>query len=468
MKKSKTILGLLVLAILASNTACSSKNSDKLMESSAVTNETMASTSIMETTAPTETTPEQTFEETIEVTPEPTESMSELEKSINYLRDLHSGQIKYSTYYLKMDQEVHLRDVQAADGILLEDLGTTTLLAGTVLTPLLSSGEMSMDLSVDTIFVLIDGRCVTFDISSGEDGELRANGYPADEIFGHVTGSDYPDRLEKEEGELRAMEGPEWDVIYKVLTITTDWNEDGVMDSFRRELENYYDGPNDKLIFTDGATGESTDVTDCLTEPDDGLYEILTAGAFLYEDQDGNRMIIDSYDYCSEDYATYVYTYDPVKFIVKQEFEGVFDLVDGEMILERDSKIFGNHNTMIYPVTIADGQFKVADDSTEIYWQESWHMDPDSSAFPNFYSCTLQDITAERIIGDAIQTITIPVGVAIFPLYTVVDESGAGVLYFRTVADGNCQISYVLEDNGWNPLFDGKEQRDLFWCSFGG
>ena len=203
-----------------------------------------------------------------------------------------------------------------------------------------------------------------------------------------------------------------------------------------------------------------------LTEPD-RLYEILTAGAFL-EDQDGNRMIIDSYDYCSEDYATYVYTYDPVKFIVKQEFEGVFDIVDGEMILERDSKIFGNHNTMIYPVTIADGQFKVADDSTEIYWQESWHMDPDSSAFPNFYSCTLQDITAERIIGDAIQTITIPVGVAIFPLYTVVDESGAGVLYFRTVADGNCQISYVLEDNGWNPLFDGKEQRDLFWCSFGG
>lgn len=121
-------LGLIVLAILASNTACSSKNSDKLMESSAVTNETMASTSIMETTAPTETT-EETSEETIEVTPEPTESMSELEKSINYLRDLHSVHIKYSTYYLKMDQEVHLRDVQAADGILSEDLEQQLFLA---------------------------------------------------------------------------------------------------------------------------------------------------------------------------------------------------------------------------------------------------------------------------------------------------------------------------------------------------
>lgn len=325
-----------------------------------------------------------------------------------------------------------------------------------------------MDLSADTIFVLVDGRCVTFDISSGEDGELRVNGYPVEEILGRVTRSDYPDWTEKEEGELRAMEGPEWDVIYKVLTITTDWNEDGVKDSFRRELENYYDGPNDKLIFTDGATGESTDVTDCLTGPDDGKYEILTAGAFLYEDQDGNRMIIDSYDYCSEDYATYVYTYDPEKFIVKQEFEGVFNIVDGEMILECDSIIFGNLNTMIYPVTIEDGQFIVADGSTEIYWQESWKMDPDSSAYPNIYSCTLQDITAEKIIGDAIKTITIPVGVAIFPLYTVVDESGAGVLYFRTVADGNCQISYVLEDNGWNPLFGGKEQKDLFWCAFGG
>ncbi len=319
MKKSKIIIGLMVLAILASNTACSSKNNDELMESSTVMSETTAATETTTETTLT-VTPEVTTEETQEETQEPTESRSELEKRISYMRELHSVQIKYTTYYLKIDQEVHLRDLQAADGILSEDLGTTTLVAGTVLTPLLSSGEASMDLSVDTIFVLVDGRCVTFDITTEEDGALRVNGYPTEEIFGHFTGTD------------------------------------------------------------------------------DGIYEILTAGAFLYEDQDGNRMIIDSYDYCSSDYATFVYTYDPEKFIAVQEFGGVFNIVDGKMILERNSTVLGNLDTMIYPVTIADGQFMVAERSTEIYWQSSWNMDPDSSAYPNFYSCTLQDITAERFV----------------------------------------------------------------------
>lgn len=466
MKKSKSILALIVLAILASNTACTSQNKEDiedLVESSAVTSGTMASTTIQKATEPVV-----IVQETMpEIITTPTEAITELEKGIEYLRGLHSVRITYSTYYLKMDQEAQLRDMQAADGILLEDLGTITLLAGTVLTPLQTSGELSSNLSSDNVFVLIDGRCVTFDMSTDEDGGLRVNGYPAEKVLGSATHPSYPDWIEKEEGQLRAMEAPEWGVVYHVLTISTDWNEDGVKDTFRRELDDDYEGSNGTLIFTDGATGESTDVTDRLIGPDGDYNEILTEGVFLYEDRDGNRMIMDSFDVCSSDYSTFVYTYDPEKIIVMQEFAGVFDIEDGEMFLERGSTIFGNLENMIYPVTIADGQFTVAEKSTELYWQASWNMDSDSE-YPNIYSCTLQEITAERMIGDAIQTFTIPAGMAIFPLYTVVDESGAGVLYFRTVTDDNCQISYMLEDNGWNPLFGGLEQRDLFWCAFGG
>ena len=47
MKKSKIILALIVLAILASNTACSSIDKEELIESSVVTSETMSSTSIL-------------------------------------------------------------------------------------------------------------------------------------------------------------------------------------------------------------------------------------------------------------------------------------------------------------------------------------------------------------------------------------------------------------------------------------
>ena len=61
-----------------------------------------------------------------------------------------------------------------------------------------------------------------------------------------------------------------------------------------------------------------------------------------------------------------------------------------------------------------------------------------------------------------------PAGTAVFPLYTVTDESGAGVLYFRTIADGDCQASFTVDEDGYHVMFGQTSQDELFWCGYGG
>jgi len=464
MKRSKIVLVLIVLAILASNTACSSQGKDELVQSSAVTSETMASTTILQMTEPAV-----NIQETMpEIIATPTAAITELGKGIEYLRGLPSSRISDGSYFLLSEQEVKMIDVQVADGIVAEDLGSLILTAGTILVPLDAEYEPSMELTGDTIFVLLDGRCISFDMTVGQEGEPRFNGLAEADILGRRVYPEYQDMVVKDSGELRAMEEPDPNLTVKVLTITTDWNEDGVKDTFRRELIDGSEEQSGMLIFIDGATGMETDVTQYCGTRDNGFIDVLTNGAYLFEDEEGNRMILDSFDVCSGDISTFLYTYDPEIIFAKEEIYGDFDVKNGELFLLRNSMVFGNLEQMIYTVTIEKGDFRVWDTSMELYWAENRDAVENASSQASVFTCALQELTAERITGDIVETIRIPVGMAIFPLYTVVDESGVGVLYFRTLADGDCMVSYTLDNEGGEPIFGELDQRDLFWCAFGG
>ena len=470
MKRSKIVPILIVMALLASNAACSSQNKEDLedlAESSAVTSETMASTTIQKATEPVV-----IVQETMpEIITTPTEAITELEKGIEYLRVLPSSRISDGSYFLLSEQDVKMIDVQVADGIVAEDLGSLSLTAGTILVPLDAQHKPSMELTKDTIFVMLDGRCVTFDMTVGQEGEPRFNGLAEANILGRRVYSEYKEMVVKETGELLAMEEPDPNLTVMVLTISTDWNEDGVKDTFRRELIEGSEEQSGTLIFTDGATGEATDVTQYCGTRDNGFFDVLTNGAYLFEDEEGNRMILDSFDVCSGDVSTFIYTYDPETILAQAEIYGDFDVDHGELFLLRNSTVFGNLEQMIYAVTIEEGDFRVWDKSMELYWAENRDVVEPASSTPSVFTCALQELTAERITGDVVETIKIPAGVAIFPLYTILDESGVGVLYFRTLADGDCQISYCNYEYGESAsevTFGGKAQTDLFWCAFGG
>ncbi len=252
-----------------------------------------------------------------------------------------------------------------------------------------------------------------------------------------------------------------------VLIIKTDWNGDGVEDTFRRESTKPSLEVNGVLTYTDGATGQTTDITKRCAADDTGCIFAFTDITYLYEDESGNRMILDSFDVCSSDYMTFVYTYDPVNIIAYTEVGGLLTVEDDQVLLVRDSSVFGNLNAMIVPAAIKDNTLTAKDIGNEIWWMENRGAVNDPSLLPPVKTSTRVDFAAEKISGDTVEAITIPAGTDIYPLYTVTDETGAGVVYFRTAADGDCQASFTVDDDGYPVMFGDTNQDELFFCGWG-
>ena len=411
------------------------------------------------TAAPVETTAETTA-------PAPTQAP--VPEGADFIRSNGWGLISMESVYLLSEQEVTVVDAHVSDGITQSENGEKIVLpAGTIAVPLDTTGSVAMDLAKDTIFMLNDGRCVVFGVTEGSDGTLLFNGQKQEDILGRRVFPEYPVPTEKAEGELRASEAQDPTVSYKVLTIKTDWNGDGVEDTFRRDRAKANTDSDGVLTFTDGATGKVTDVTKYCASDDSGVISALTDRAYFCEDQAGNPVILDTFDVCSSDYMTFAYTYDPTTILAYQEVGGYLTVENGSLYLIRDSVVFGNLEAMLVPASIADNVLTAQDIGTKIWWTANREAGKDPSAVPPVYTCTLQDFAAEKITGDVVEPVTVPAGSAVFPLYTVTDESGAGVFYFRTIADGDCQANFTLADDGYYVMFGQTSQNDLFWCGWG-
>jgi hypothetical protein len=123
--------------------------------------------------------------------------------------------------------------------------------------------------------VLIDGRCIAFDTTYTEDNEIRLNGKPAAEIFdadpflGPWQNGEPTEETTLPETEIiEEVDLGENEILdhhykqYKKINIRVDWNEDGTTDSFSRVVKGEGTNKDIQVIYTDGATGEQTDVTD--------------------------------------------------------------------------------------------------------------------------------------------------------------------------------------------------------------
>jgi len=120
-----------------------------------------------------------------------------------------------------------------------------------------------------------------------------------------------------------------------------------------------------------------------------------------------------------------------------------------------------------FPTTITDNALTANEVGNEIWWIENLDAANDPSLLPPFKTSTKVDFAAEKISGDTVEAISIPAGTDIYPLYSVTDETGAGVVYFRTAADGDCQASFTVTDGGYPVKFGDTNQDDLFFCDYG-
>lgn len=154
-----------------------------------------------------------------------------------------------------------------------------------------------------------------------------------------------------DEGKLPAIADQDPSVTADRMTYVTDWNGDGVNDTFKREFKKEDSAFVTLMTFTDGATGIATDITKYCATDDSRTPAVFENGVCSYLDDKGNQMILDPINESCSYFSTVVYTYDPDTIITYTKVPGYITYIDGDCFLIRHSDVFGNCSDVIFPAS---------------------------------------------------------------------------------------------------------------------
>ncbi|MBN1892463.1 MAG: hypothetical protein JW780_06740 [Clostridiales bacterium] len=378
--------------------------------------------------------------------------------------------------YLLRAEKAFVFDNNIRDGLQAQDkFSETELPAGAVMADLREFRPGTELYPGKTLFLLPDDRCVFFEQSTSNSGETIYNGKPEKEF---MRNQEY--YYDYYEGEPKVVENYELlpdtpldpAVAPQNITISVDWNGDGKTDTIKRECADVRKTWDQTVWFTDGATGEKTDITDRFARDMSGEFGGLTDFVMLFRDEKtGRYALIDCFDTCSCDYSIFVYSYDKKSIVSYTEKFGVFVYDDGKMYEDYGSFIFGNLATMRTPL-VFDGK-NVQTDPTirEFWWLTALKAKENGEAIPGYFSYTLKDVPVEKKTADGYEDAVIPAGIAVFPKFYTWNEDkvrDAGYLYFVLVDGSEYRIAFEQEPYEWTCTFDGVPQEELFRCEWGG
>lgn len=460
MKKKNSILVIILMLAMLILASCNEDSKTSLKEStiSPSTEATVIAT------------------ETIEMTPTPTPTVTiSTEKFVFEEYELIDMSV-FDCNYLQQAQKAFVFDNDVSDGLLMQDEFTEVQLpAGTILKSLDSIREGLEPYPGTMLFMLEDGRCVFFDQDISEDGKPLYNGKLLSDLLGaYKLSNDWDEGLSKivKNYELLPETPLDPSIFPQNIIINVDWNGDGKTDTITRECADAEWTWEQKVWFTDGATGAKTDITYRFAIDEGGARRGLSDSVMLFEDEKtGRYTLIDCKDTCSCDYSVFVYSYDSQSIITYTETYGVFAYEDGEMYLDYGSFIFGNQGAMREPL-IFDGKSVKKDPSVrEFWWLAAIKAQENGDAVPGYFSYTWKEVPVEKKTASGYEHDVIPEGIAVFPKYYTWNNNevrDSGVLYF-VLADGSeYRIAFEQEPDDWNCTFGGVPQEEVFHCSWGG
>lgn len=386
--------------------------------------------------------------------------------------DDESGYISNVWYatYLKNPESAWLFDSDISDGLSVrEPFETVDLLPGTVMF------DVSSDLFPGrNLYVLPDNRCVFFEQSQTDEGEIELNGKSLDAFMG-IMSDGYTYSVEKpqivENYELMPDTPLDHSIQPQTITINVDWNGDGIADTISRVFSDPNNLSEQIINYLDGATGEVTDITDRFATDEQGDFQGVTNEVMLMQNSNtGRYVLVDTIDTCSADYSIFAYSYDPETIITYEEIFGSFAYVDGKMYCDSRSFIFGNQGAIRNPL-IFDGESLDYDSGVTEYWWMSAQVAKEQGAeLPTYFTYTVEEVDAEKLIDEESQPIGIPVGTAIFPQYYQWDDTTgeSGYLYFLLADGSRCRIAFEGDEEKAKCSFGGVPQEELFYCMWGG
>jgi hypothetical protein len=378
--------------------------------------------------------------------------------------------------YLLSAEKARVFDNDIRDGLLAQDdFDEVELPAGTVMIDINESRPDLVLYPGKTLFILADDRCVFFNQSTSENGEPRYNGKAVTEFLGTAKRYfDYFDEERKviENYELLPNTPLDPSIRPQNIIVNVDWNGDGKTDIITRECADADRTWEQKVWYTDGATGKETDISDLFARHDFEEFGGITNEVILLQDKrSGDYALIDCFDICSSDYSIFVYSYDPKTIVSYTETYGSLVYKNDSLYVLNGSFIFGNLTDIRTPL-VFDGKNVFRNPTVQDHWwAAALDAQENGAALPDYFSYTLRGVSVEKMTWIGYEEYLIPEGIAVFPRYYRWDEGTgktSGYLYFILADGSECRAAFEMNDGGYDCLFGGIPQGELFYCSWGG
>jgi len=353
----------------------------------------------------------------------------------------------YNTLFLKSDIKVTVVDEDITNTVPNEGAGTQIILPlGTVLFPEnISQNSDLPSFSEDMDFYTALGSCVHIAAQKSESGDIVFEGRSVTDLFGGCVENTDDEYVEGDEFVVTPWKQADRNSHYIKYAVQIDWNQDGIEDEF---LQKY-----STLTYTDGKTGEVTDLTNKVRIEASGqaVYFFLDSTILICQNSKGEYGMLLSYDLCSSDYSTFAFTFDPDTIIAYKNIEvPTFRYEDGQLYAHPYTDVLGNQWTLNQTVDLADDFTFTNFSDTKTY---------NKSPYSVVTIYTIAKIEIEMTDSSGFAKEMLPVGIAVFP--EKLKNEGSTQYLYVTLADGR-EGRFELAEENYPVLINGIEQNLVF------
>ena len=374
--------------------------------------------------------------------------------------------------YLLSDVRAVLCDADVSDGISDTEDGTVIRLSGgTVLMPVWESDDLIGVFSPGLRWVTMDGRCIRVNATINADGTVLFEGKEAKDLFSNAAAStsafygtsnfDVASDVTAVR-EVYPMQPADHSQSYREIVIRVDWNGDGKEDCFDRKYRIIQNGRfyDPQVIYTDGATGETTDITDKFSTTTNGEPDVFSDSIFLYRSEDGRYALIDTLDQYDgmNMIRTRIYHFGAKSLLVTEDVDGQYESIDGKSYIQTPAEVFGFGFAVRKEVEVQDDFSIRIQSDLQTYVNSS----PGAIAFTYAFA----EAYAEKKNGSQWEQTLVPAGIAIFPDRLEMSDADKGYIYYVTYDGTQYRAPVLLHVGGLSVNWiGGTDQTLLYQCS---
>jgi len=357
---------------------------------------------------------------------------------------------------------------------------TAALPAGTILYPANPDPVDILIFTEDMDFITYQGVRIHINTAISSDGSILFDGKLTTDIFGGAferideVAANYQQTEDVDEIVMKPWEALDPHAFYKKIIIRIDWNQDGMEDEICQTND---DTVSNTLTFTDGKTGNVTDLNALVivpenenpdTDVDDTVNLKLDSTSLVVQNSKGEYGILSPIYYGDRGCYCYAFRYDSDNLIACKRIGEPYSYQNAQPFSYQDGQLYWHpYTNCLGNLWVMNQAIDLADDFTFTNLSKSEYYG--QAPYVTFVVFTKTTVDIDISNGSGYEASTLAPGIVILPDRIETQEDGTTYLYVTLVDGHEGRFAYTADETGYPVYLNGIDQLELFaGMSFGG